>query len=341
MPETVESQGRKDGLDILRRERDRFVALAFSSADVLIEMDATGEIVFSAGSTEALLGMGAKDIVGRRFLDIVSPRDRAMVEEALAITGTGSRLNGLVIRLEGVVGTTPPMLLLGYQFKEMDDHYFLGLRLGAQDAVAFLPSNGEGLAESGLPDARSFARLADEKLRELFYEDSECELTMLRLRGIEDLRQRLNAESRTNLNRAIGGVLRAGSVGGELAGEIDARNYGLIHHQDLDVDALIERIATIAKAADPENAGIEVGRNTVGVDKEAIRSGEAGKALGYLFTQFAESSPEEFSIRSLSDGLESMVDYTVNRISEFRTILNNAEFNIAFQPIVDLRTRRP
>lgn len=341
MPETVEPQGPRDGMAALRRERDRFVALAFSSADILIEMDRDGEIVFSGGSTEALLGMGNEDLVGRRLIDLVAPRDRAMVEEALAITGAGTRLNGLVLHLEGVLGTTPPLLLLGYQLADMEDHYFLGLRLGAEVATSLSALGGEGLRASGLPDARSFARLAGEKLRELTYDHGECELTMLRLAGIDGLRERLNDESRKSLNLAIGGALRAGSVGGELAGEIDGRNYGLIHHQGMDIDALVTRVSQIARDADPERTGVEVGHRTLGLDKEAIRKGEAVKALGYIFIQFADAGPEQFSIGSLSEGLESMVDHTVRRITEFRTILNNAEFAIAFQPIVDLETRHP
>jgi EAL domain-containing protein (putative c-di-GMP-specific phosphodiesterase class I) len=164
---------------------------------------------------------------------------------------------------------------------------------------------------------------------------------MVQLGGIDALRDRLPADGRKSLNQAIGGALRAASVSGELAGEIDSKSYGLIHRQDLDINVLAARVADIARQADPEKTGINVGHSTLALDKDIIRRGEAAKALGYIFTQFAEAGPQEFSISSLSDGLESMVDHTVNRISEFRTILNNAEFTIAFQPIVDLKTRRP
>jgi EAL domain-containing protein (putative c-di-GMP-specific phosphodiesterase class I)/PAS domain-containing protein len=341
MSEIAAKHETKNPLGALRQERDRFVALAFSSADILMELDTQGEIIFAAGSNEALLGMGQDDLVGRPFIGVVAVRDRAMAEEALAVAGTGTRINGLVLHLEGVLGTTPPMMLLGYRLQEMGGHYFLGLRLGAEDAGAFAAPGGEGLTESGLPDGRSFARLAGEKLKEIVYDDAECELTLVQLAGIEDLRERLDKESRKSLNEAIGGALRAGAVGGELAGEIDAKNYGLIHGQELDVEALSARLAQIARDLDPEKTGVEVGRTTVGLDAEAIRGGEAAKALGYIFTQFAQSDADAFSIANLSEGLTAMVDSTVVRIAEFRTMLNNSAFAVAFQPIVDLRTRRP
>lgn len=146
MSETVVKHETKSSLRALRQERDRFVALAFSSADVLMELDTQGEITFAAGSTEALLGMGQDDLVGRPFMGIVAVRDRAMAEEALAVASTGTRINGLVLHMEGVLGTTPPMMLLGYRLPEMDGHYFLGLRLGAEDAGAFTAPGGEGLS---------------------------------------------------------------------------------------------------------------------------------------------------------------------------------------------------
>ena len=41
-------------MDMLKRERDRFVALALSAAYVLFELDADWKISYAAGSTKAL-----------------------------------------------------------------------------------------------------------------------------------------------------------------------------------------------------------------------------------------------------------------------------------------------
>ncbi len=70
MSETMVKQQTRDPLGALRRERERFVALAFWSADIVMELDSQGEIVFATGSTEALLGTGQNELVGRRSLEI-------------------------------------------------------------------------------------------------------------------------------------------------------------------------------------------------------------------------------------------------------------------------------
>ncbi len=323
----------------LRHDRDRFVALAFSSADILVELDRERRIVFTAGATGALLGADARSLFRRDFTELVSAADRAMVAEALAVAATGTRINGLVCHLDGEFGKTPPLMLLGYQVPDLDGHFFLSLRLGAKDIGAFTGKDAAALGASGLPRAAAFADLAGRKLAELAGGE-DCKLTMLRLAEIEKLRERLDAETRQNLEAAIGGAIRASAIGGELAGELSADSYGVVHREGADLGALARRIEDITRNADPEKRGIGVAQATIALEAGGDPR-EAAKALTYIFTQFADADPDEFSIASLREGLAAMMTATETRISEFRTLLNDGLFGVAFQPVVDLATQRP
>jgi PAS domain-containing protein len=53
----------------LRAERDRFVALAFCSADLLVELDPTGAITFAAGATKVFTGRSPEELGGVRVHD--------------------------------------------------------------------------------------------------------------------------------------------------------------------------------------------------------------------------------------------------------------------------------
>ena len=324
----------------MRQDRDRFVALAFSSADVLFELDRDRCIVFSAGATGALLGSESRDLIGRNFAELVQTHDRPMVLEALAIAGTGVRVNGMVCHLEGQFGRTPPLMLLGYQVPDLDGHYFLGLRLGARDAGAFTARDETTLAESGLPTAGAFAAMAGQKLSALSGGE-ECKLTMLHLAEFDALRGRLDEENRRELSAAIGGVLRASAIGGELAGELDAENYGFVHHAGTDVDSLSRRITDITRAADPQKKGVGVAQASIDLDAQGGDPQQATKALSYIFTQFVDADPDEFSITSLSDGLGAMMNAAENRIGHFQNLITDGAFAVAFQPVVDLATQRP
>jgi EAL domain-containing protein (putative c-di-GMP-specific phosphodiesterase class I) len=329
-----------DALGELRQDRDRFVALAFSSADMLFELDREQRVVFAAGATGALLGAESKDLAGRDFADIATSHDRPMIHEAFAVAATGARINGLVCRLEGQFGKTPPLMLLGHQVPDLDGHYYLGLRLGAKDMGAFASKDSPTLGASGLPTGASFATLAGAKLTELG-DDSDCKLTLLNLGEIDALRSRLDVENSKELSVAIGGVLRASAIGGELAGEIDSKNYGIVHRPDADLAGLTQRIEILTRNVDPEKRGIGVVLATVALDALDGDPDQSSKALNYIFSQFADTDPNEFSINTLAQGLSEMAHDAESRITQFQQILRDGDFAIAFQPVVDLVTLKP
>ncbi len=336
---------RTDAPGELRRERDRFVALAFAAADVLFELDRDGRVRFGAGAADALLGLSPEALAGRPFLDLVVAGDRPMIAAALASAAEGARVNGLTCRLDGRLGPTPPLTMLGHQVPDLDGHFFLGLRLGAAASAPPPVSVGEAVSgvaptESGLPDARAFAELAGGSLAALAAGDG-ARLSLLRLADLDALRARLDDEKRRTLGAAIGGVLRASAVGGALAGEIGSETYGVIHRPGTDPAALARRIAALALEADPERRGIGVSHAVVALDGAPAEPDEAARALGYIFTRYAESEADDFPLATLAEGLEAMVQDTRGRIAGLRGVLDTGAFDLAFQPVVDLATQRP
>ncbi len=99
-------------VDSLKRERDRFVALAFCAADVLIEADADCEIVYAAGATVGVTGYSADQLVGDSLLEIIAPDDRPILRELIRGMTVGKRLQPVPIRLIGPKGLTPRLLLI-------------------------------------------------------------------------------------------------------------------------------------------------------------------------------------------------------------------------------------
>src|SRR5690242_1406923 len=145
--------------EALRAERDRFVALAFCSSDILLELDAALRVVFAAGATTALMGYTPDALVGRSFLDLIVPTDRPWIGEALRSTDAGQRIRNLTIRIQGTIAEAPPMTLtlVGYQIPDMNNRYYLGLHIPPEAGNA-IPAT----MPSGLPDGRTFAESAAE-----------------------------------------------------------------------------------------------------------------------------------------------------------------------------------
>ena len=51
-----------------QKERERFVAFAFCWADVLLEIDAQGAIVYAAGTTATFTGRTPDKVIGSAFV---------------------------------------------------------------------------------------------------------------------------------------------------------------------------------------------------------------------------------------------------------------------------------
>ncbi len=353
----------------LRAERDRFVALAFAAADLLLELDGEQRVLFAAGATAPFTGLAPQGLAGKSFLDLVAPGDRSMMREVLAQGARGKRMRNIVLRLQtigedGAVTASAPLALLGYRLPDMGGRYFLSLRaggheprLGDDDPVPLVTGG-----DSGLSNPRSFAALAGERLGAagaVAVDESgkPYSLTLLRLAGLNELRRRLDRDVRGQLIAAIGGGLRALAVNGDLAGQFDGENFGLIHPKDADLAAFECGIVEMSRRMDPQYVaatakkpgakkppapigGLTIGRAVVEMDVAGMGQPEQVKALVHIVNRFTDGRIEDFKIASASAGLSALIGETVHKLAEFRSVISDADFAMAFQPIVALSNRK-
>jgi PAS domain-containing protein len=103
--------------------RDRFVAFAFCWADMLVELDPSRRVLFAVGATKAILGVGPEGIIGRNFMEMVSPKDRVLVDQLLFMTSKKGRIDNVTIRMEGEKGLSAPLAFAGYVMPDLKDHF--------------------------------------------------------------------------------------------------------------------------------------------------------------------------------------------------------------------------
>jgi EAL domain-containing protein (putative c-di-GMP-specific phosphodiesterase class I)/PAS domain-containing protein len=325
-------------IESLRRERDRFVALAFCAADLLLEIDAAGRITFAAGATQSLVGRPPEGLAGTPFLDLVAPVDRPLMDEFLQGMTPGSRLDPVPIRLAGGDGTTPPMSLTGYHLPDLPGCFFFALRLGmpasARDSAHELARD----PASGLLNRGSFAEEASAQLRDAAKRGEALKLTMLRTANLPALRSTLDREASESLMRTLGACLRANSVGGRAAAQIDEESYGLVHGATVDVAMIRERIQQLIKAVDPKGVGVPVLSGTVDADAAGMNDQDSVRVLMYTINRFAESDGIGLDMHNLSENLQKMSQETTRTLSAFRELMRTDRFDLAFQPIVALAT---
>lgn len=325
-------------LESLRRERDRFVALAFCAADLLLEVNADGRITFAAGATQSLVGEPPERLSGTSFLDLVAPADRLLMAEFLRNMTPGSRLDPVPIRLFGGGRETPPMSLTGYHLPDLPGCFFFALRLGMSLSVAGRERDLGRDPTSGLLNKESFAELASEQLREAERRGEPLKLTMLRTENLSALRSSLDREASQSLMRTLGACLTANSASGQTAAQIDDNSYGLVHGAALDVDGVRDRIQEMIKAADPKGVGVPVRSGTLDADAAGMNEDDSRRVLLYTINRFAETDGSEFDMQSISENLQRMTQETSKTLSSFRELVRTEQFDLAFQPIVSLAT---
>jgi EAL domain-containing protein (putative c-di-GMP-specific phosphodiesterase class I) len=227
--------------------------------------------------------------------------------------------------------------VLGYQLAEMDGHYYLALSgdaytllFGEGDPRRFMPDG-----KSGLPDGRSFAALVGGRLHAQVSGEPRL-LTLIRLDGAS-LWQRLDSIGRQSLAEAIGGAARP-CLAGRIGGAVQSQSYGLVHAEDVDLRDMVESLTQLSVKIDPMRKGVRFLSATVTMDVANMGESEQIKALMYTINQFTDQGPD-FAIASLTAG-ERHGRRNHPQAHGIPLGGHGGNFAIAFQPIVDLETRR-
>ena len=323
----------------LKGERDRFVALAFCWADFLLEVDLDETIVFAGGPWKGLTGISTDDLKGRKLVDIVHPEDLDLMQSLLGVARRQGRIEDVDIRFQGNRSSALPISFAGYFLEDLGNHYFLAMRVSRNTGAGLSPGGHVREGGSNLFDADSFADVLGGKLKaskEAGGEDNQ--LTLINMAGIGELKERLDEGQQAELNKTLGIYLRANSVDGDSAAQIEEGKFGLVHGQDLNVKNLETQLADVAREFDPTKEGVAVEAATMEVDADNISEEDLANGLVYAINRFKESGEGGMSMHDLSSNLSSLVKDAASKVSTFKTTVANRDFHLVFHPIVDVMT---
>jgi GGDEF domain-containing protein len=294
-------------MDTLKRERDRFVALAFCAADVLFELDGEKKVTYAAGATKALTNLEPEEAIGSQFIDLVDRTDRGYVSERLEAMDHVNRLDPLMVRLRGPEGPTPRLMMTGYHLPDLPGSVFIALRLASKDELLTDSNDTRRDSETGLLNRDAFAEVAAQKIRDAEGRGEDLKLTMLRLGDMSDLRTRLDEEADRDLMRTLGACLTGDPRHNEAAARFDDENFGVLNSDGFDLNSLHQRIESHIRNADPQGVGIRVRHQTADASLTGASSQDTIKALLYTITQYCDDPSNEPAIKSPPQNLENLV----------------------------------
>ena len=324
----------------LRTDRDRFVAFAFTSADALVELDDNRCITYAVGAVHWLAGKSADALIGTPFIDLIAEDDRAFLKAAYSAAVKQSRFGPVEVNLLRVADKPQRVALFASHLPDRANRLFIALSARRISPQSSAPQNVERDAETGLLDKDSFADVAMDVLKSTADQDKNYSMTLLNMDGLQNLEQRLDKKAAEELLSEVSAYLQVNSVNGESASRIDDNQFGIVHDASVDVSTLEQTISERALEADPEGEGLSVNSSTIELEADdQISEEDAARALVYSINKFSEQ-PGDFTVSALNDGYKLMLDETVEKIAEFKAMIQAGKFDVVFQPIVDLKTRK-
>ncbi|CAO3429682.1 EAL domain-containing protein [Azospirillum doebereinerae] len=311
------------------RDRDRFVGFAFAAADLLVETDSMGTILFSAGARCRLTKGDVGGLVGTNLLDVVAPSDRKYVHVLFNRIKEKARIKPARVLFQAMDGQMFPALLGGCRLDSCPGSLFLTILLASSPMAT---PTGE------LLDEHEFNGILEKRILDARERGLDRGLTLLLVEGLQSMVASMPEGAAEEVKESIDAYLRGISADGDSAGQLAGDRYGIVHAADIDGREVQGHIAQIIETAGGALPG-GIRSWTMDMTDDRLDAADAARALVYTVQAFALAQGGEFTISSLEDGANRMMADAVERIGRLRATIANKDFVVVYQPIVDLETQ--
>jgi EAL domain-containing protein (putative c-di-GMP-specific phosphodiesterase class I) len=308
---------------------DHFAAFAFSSADLLFEVDKNGFIVFAEGATSVLLHRERSGLTGVRLADIVTKKQHKRFYNMLDSLERLTRIDAISLNLLDENGSPVLFRVSGLYVNHRGGRYYLSLR--AESELQSPQDLDTRDTQTGVMDQDTFAIKASERLAQAAEKGEAANLTILDFPGLKDMLDTLGESNAKLLMQVIGDYVKDHSVDGE--------SYSIITPGKMDKQELVAGLKQEAKTKVSESIDLDIVAHTVETesDEYPLSPQDTANAVRYTINKFASERGEGFTIHSLNESYEEMLDETLKHVVAFRRTLNEDDYEMAFQPIVSLR----
>ena len=304
-------------------QKDRYLAFAFAAADLLVEVGTNGIIAFAVGAFKARFGLSPEQLVNTKLTQLFITADHPALELALATTAIRGRLPPLVLRLADTAST--PMVLSGLAIPNAPGRICF--------TIGRLPALPSPVPEP--PRSVPFGRMAEERL----HAGEAGALSLLELAGWAATQEALPAETHRSLQAEVMEVLCRLGGPGAVAGELGSGRYGVLTDTPPDLGAVAIGLEALLRT-NPVTARTQVSSTGISLDREGLTGSQAAKALRFALGRFADGGTRAAKDAGFSHGLAEFIASAQIRARAMRSALAENRFRLAFQPVVNLSTRK-
>jgi EAL domain-containing protein (putative c-di-GMP-specific phosphodiesterase class I)/GGDEF domain-containing protein len=315
-------------LEEVKKERERFVAFAFAAAEIFLEVDSDGKILFEGGASDRLGTKAGTALVGENILDIIDEDDREIYKALFTHLEHKGRIGPLPLRFKSENNRSVALRVFALGMPGAGGRTFLALRAA--------PLGGTGVSEqstdkeTGLLTRDSFMNLAATTMAEN-PQGSGLYMTAVEVDGLEEARKKGGPKYMKQLLKQVASHLRTLSVDGQAAGQIGDKHFAFLHRTKADGEALNKSLQNV-----DENISLKTSYSTMTADGSDVSEDQVLRTLSYILNEFC-NNPGEVDFDTLTGAYEGMASKAQKRVTNMRSMIETGNFKMAFQPVVSLQ----
>lgn len=304
----------------------RYLGFAFASADLLLEIDADDRVAFALGATQRALGCAQEDLVGRPLRDLIAEDDQGVVRAVLEGLEPAARRGPVRVELA--------------RSDERSSRRFAGFfacRLPQNSqrvscALTLSPVYGptaEVKDEFGLLDRDGFIATTGQVLEQAREAGLDLDLMLVELKGLIQAENLAPSGRNHGLLGRIAADLRAESYGGFGAARVGEEQFVILREGG---GTAAQVLARIGRAAEAEGAALDPSAVGVPLNDNAPPTATL-KAMRFAIDRLLQDGAE-----TAGSAFAKVLDDVVAEANKLGATVKANRFNLAYQPIVELRT---
>lgn len=326
----------------LKQQRERFLSFAFAASDLLLEIAENGSISYALGTIKNFTGQENADaLIGTSWLDLFVQKDHISLKHMISQSTPGHRCGPMLVYLNHAA--------LDKEGDEHNDVIVSAITMPGKKQIYISVAASNALMnqlgktekqkhKKTILDKESFIESAHDVLRMASDMNQDVDLTMIHLLSSEQAQNRFGKDVWSLFSENINSLLRDYSVDGNAAANLGAGHFSLLHTPNAEIDKLTEQISVLSKTYDPFNEGLDIQSKSISANMEDMDEKDVTRALFYTLNEF-ERTGAQMNIQTLNSSFKVFVTSNTQKVREFKNIIQALDFNLNFQPIVNLGTR--
>jgi EAL domain-containing protein (putative c-di-GMP-specific phosphodiesterase class I) len=314
-------------------ERDQLVAVAFAASDLLVELDDSGTITFIAGAVDRIGASLVRSPVGLPLSDLFDPADRVAVREHATRVANGQPISPLLVRLRR--GATQTMLFGGCRLPQERTILFLGIGDGEGQRSGTISLVAE--TERGLMSRPVFTALAMRRLPEDVA--GGLRMSFVEAIGFAELATHIPSAMMGGFTTAVARQLRLSGPGVEAVGDLGRGRYGVMHRSELNLAQVQDAVLALVHAMAPSAPNPTLATATMEPGRDGLYGRRAARVVRYAIERFAAGADRAAALVVPQAELDTIFSDTVDRVAGLERIIEDGAFDLAYQPVVDLKDR--